>query len=272
MPKRYSSRQSTDWRKIGGGILIAVVVLVLLYGIYWYDVTRRAHVTLNSETYCPEGGPRAVTAVIVDTTDALNVVQRTHLMHEIEELIAAIPRYGALEIYAVGPVKEEPPQPIFLKCNPGRAAEISEWTGNPKRVERDWREGFRKPLDGVLNTVLESNGDDNSPILESIQWVTINALTSPGRSESPRRLVVVSDFLQNTAGLSHYRGVPAFATFAKTPYYRKILAPLQGVSVELLRVRRYTSEEIQEQPLTRFWIEYFDAQGVRDLRFLNLAG
>jgi hypothetical protein len=256
----------------GGIILVSAVVLTLAYGFYLLAKTRTSHVALDPVSYCPKEGPQAITAVIIDTTDGLNLVQRTDLMNEIENLIAAIPRFGGLDIYTVGPIEEEPPQPVFHKCNPGRAAEISEWTGNPTMVERDWREGFREPLEKVLADMLSAAEADSSPILESIQWVTINALTAPRRSELPRRLVVVSDLLQHTSGLSHYRGAEEFEKFAETPYYRRIRAPLEGVSVDLLKVRRDTRTDVQGPALIRFWTDYFDAQRARSLRIVDLAG
>ncbi len=271
-PRRSRGRRGGGWQMIGGIVLLGAVILVLAFGFYLLIVTQEGHVALEPESYCPKAGPQVVTVVIIDTTDALNLVQRTDLMNEIKKLIADVPRFGGLEIYAVGPVEEEPPQPVFRKCNPGRAAEISEWRGNPKMVERDWREGFREPLEKVLVRMLAPAGADSSPILESIQWVTINALTAPGRSEIPRRLVVVSDLLQHTAGLSHYRGVMEFATFAKTPYYRRVRAPLEGVMIDLLIIRRDTRGEVQGPALIRFWRDYFDAQGARGLRIVDLAG
>jgi hypothetical protein len=256
----------------GGIILLCVVGLALAYGFYLLIVTRASHAVLDPATYCPPEGPQALTAVIIDTTDGLNLVQRTDLVNEIENLIAAIPRFGGLDIYTVHPVEEQPPQPVFHKCNPGRAAEISEWTGNPNMVERNWREGFRQPLESVLADTLSAAEADSSPILESIQWVTINALTAPGRFELPRRLVVVSDLLQHTSGLSHYRGAEEFEKFAQTPYYRRIRAPLEGVTVDLLMVRRDTRAAVQGPALIRFWTDYFDAQGARALRIVDLAG
>lgn len=257
---------------IGGIVLIGAVVLALAYGFYLLLLARGSHVALDRETYCPEAGPHGVTAVIIDTTDAVNLVQRTDLLNEIEKLIAAVPRFYMLEIYAVGPVVDEPPQPVFNKCNPGRASEISELSGNPRMVEREWREGFRKPLEQVLVRMLAPAGANSSPILESIQWVTINALTAPGRSEVPRQLVVISDLLQHTSGLSHYRGAVPFTTFANTLYYRRVRAPLKGVKVDLLVLRRDTKTKLQGSALYRFWREYFDAQGVQSLRMVELVG
>ena len=271
--KRSRSRQGSGWQMAGGIILGIAVILVLAYGFYLLIATQQSHVKLDPKSYCPESGPQAVTAVIIDTTDPLNLVQRTDLINEMEKLIAAVPRFGALEMYEVGPVEEESPQPFFSKCNPGRAAEISELTGNPIMVERNWREGFRDPLDRVLEQMLASSDAESSPILESIQWVTINALTAVGRSQIPRRMAVVSDLLQHTAGISHYRDpAMSFEAFAKTPYFLRVRAPLEGVAIDLLVVRRTTKSGIQGVKLIRFWTDYFDSQGADRLRIIDLAG
>ena len=271
-PRHSRSRRGAGWQTTGGVVLLGAVIIALAIGFYQLIVTRERHTAIDRETYCPTTGAESVTAVIIDTTDEFSLVQRTDLLNEIEKLIAAVPRFGALEIYAVGPVELEPPQPVFRKCNPGRAVEISEWTGNPKRVERDWQEGFREPVEAVLARMLAPAGAASSPILESIQWVTVNSLTAPGRSEIPRRLVLISDLLQHTAGLSLYRGTVDFASFARTPYYRRVRAPLSGIAIDLLIVRRNTRAGTQESALIRFWTDYFDAQGAKSLRIVNLAG
>ncbi len=270
--KRSRGRRGPNWKVAGGIVLGAASMFVLAYGFYLFLATTRSHVELDPNSYCHKSGPKSVTAVIIDTTDALNVVQRTDLMNEMESLIAAVPRLGALEMYAVGPVAEEPPQPVFSKCNPGRADEISELTGNPIMVERNWREGFREPLESVLKRILAPAGANSSPILESIQWVVINALTAPGRSKVPRRLVIVSDFLQHTVGLSHYRSAVDFTAFARTAYFRRVRAPLEGIAIDMLVIRRTTGAGVQGRALIRFWTDYFDTQGAKRVRIVDLAG
>lgn len=270
--RRTKNRRNSLWPLIGGAVLVVVVLIVLALGFYTLHVTRESHVVLDPETYCPKAGPATVTAVIIDTTDSFNLVQRTDLINQIEQLIGAIPRYGALEIYAVGPIEDKQPQPVFRKCNPGRAEDISELTGNPIMVERDWRDGFREPLEDVLVKILAPSEADRSPIMESIQWVTINALTVPGRSEVSRRLVVVSDLLQNTAGVSFYHNLVDFKTFSKTPYYRRVSAPIEGIAIDLLVIQRDSRTGIQNPKFLQFWVDFFDAQGASSLRVVNLAG
>lgn len=271
-PRRSSGRRGPAWQMVGGITLLSAVLLTLAFGYYLLIVTRQSHVELDRETYCPTDGPQSVTAVLIDMTDPINAVQRTDLMNEIEKLVDEVRRFGGLEIYSVGPIEEKPPRPIFRKCNPGRADEISEFFANPRMVERDWREGFRKPLEETLERTLKPAEADNSPILESIQWVTINALTPPGRTEIPRRLVVVSDMLQHTASLSFYRGIPDFDTFESSPYYQRVRAPLEEVAVDLFFVCRDTRTPIQQPALLRFWTDYFDFQGVRSLRVVQIVG
>lgn len=263
-------RGSGRWQLAGGIGLIALVLVVLFAGFFIFYDTRQSHVELDKITNCPLSGPVSVTAVLLDTSDPMNLVQRTDLMNELETRLSVVPRFGALEIYAVAPLEDAKPEPLFRKCNPGRATEINSLTGNPTMVEREWRDGFREPVEKVLARMLSADEADTSPILESIQWVTINALTAPGRASVPRKLIVVSDFLQHTRNLSHYKGIPDFVSVAATPFYRRVRAPLQDVSIEMLVLQRQVRRD--PQALLTFWKSYFDAQGVKALRVVDLAG
>jgi len=270
--RRRQTRSAENSQLILGAVLIGFVCLALAYGFYFFVGARKSYVELDPQTYCPKNGPASVTALLIDTTDQLNLVQRTDLINEIEKLIQNIPRYGALDIFAVRPTEKQPTEPVFQRCNPGHADEISGWTSNPTMVERDWREGFRKPLDQLFEQMLAPGEANQSPILESIQWLAVNTLGTPTASGLPRSLIVVSDLLQHTSGLSHYRGVASFSAFKKTPYYKQIKAPLEGVTAHLLIVRRNTKKNVQGKALIEFWTAYFDAQGVRKLRLVDLAG
>ena len=271
--RRGKPRRGSRWRLAGGVILGTIAVFAIGYGFALLIEARQTYVELDAASNCPKAGPSAITALVIDTTDPLNLIQRTDLLNEVEGLLATIPRFGAFQMYAVGPIEEEPPRPLFSRCNPGRASEISELTGNPAMVEKQWREGFRAPLDEVLSEMLAGAEAKTSPILESIQWVAINALTLPLQPDIPRRLVIVSDLLQHTAALSHYRDpTVSFETFAKTPYFLRVRAPLDGVAIDLLMVNRASLVPVQRPKIINFWTDYFDAQGASRLRIVGLAG
>lgn len=270
---RGKPRRGSGWLLAGGIILGVTVVFALSYGFYLLIATRQTHVELDAASNCPKDGPSSITVLVIDTTDPLNLIQRTDLLNEVESVLATIPRFGAFEMYAVGPVEEEPPRPLFSRCNPGRASEISPLTGNPSMVEQQWREGFRAPLDKVLSQMLANAQANSSPILESIQWVAINALTLPTRPNISRRIVLVSDMLQHTSGLSHYReAAMSFDAFSKTPYFLRVRAPLNDVAVDLLMVNRAAVSPAHKPKIINFWTDYFDAQGASRLRIVDLSG
>ena len=266
-------RRDPIWKLVLAIILIGMVLIVFIGGFIWY-LTEKNKPKLDKDTYCLETGPTAMMVVIIDTSDSLNLIQRTDLMNEMEKLIDTVPRNGLLEIYAVRTLQEQqvPPQPVFSRCNPGELKEISQWTDNPKLVERRWREGFREPLNSVLEQMLVPNPADYSPIMESIQWVAINSLTVLGRSPITKDLIIVSDFLHNTTEFSHYQGNVDFDSFKNSSYFRKVKAPMDNVRVDLMIVRRETRSGIQSTALLQFWNDYFEYQGVERLRFVKLAG
>ncbi len=276
MTRRRSRRRSARRQGVAlivtGTLLIVAVLAALGGGFYLLIEARRTHVALDPETYCPKNGARAVTAVLIDTTDPLDLVQRTDLDNQLAAVVADVPRFGLLELYTVARLEDEQPKPLFHKCNPGNADEVSGLIENPRRVRMIFEQGFRQPLERVLGAMLDTASADRSPILESIQWIAVNSLSRPEQSSLPRRLVLISDLLQHTAGFSLYRSRPDFAAFARGRYYRRIQAPLQGVDVDLIMVRRETRKNRQGSALIRFWRDYFDAQGVRRLRLVRLAG
>jgi len=271
-PRRSRSRRGAGWQVAVGVTLIAVVLLVLFGGFVTFVNVRHNRLELDAGTYCPKSGPVALTVVLIDATDPFNIVQRTDLLNRIARVVRAVPRFGLLEIYTVTSIEASPPEPIFRKCNPGRAAEISRLVENPRLAERNWQTGFKKPLERVLSGVLKANVAESSPILESIQWVSVNSLAVPGRSRIPRHLIVISDLLQHTNRLSLYRSPVDFREFAKTRYYDRVRASLDGVAVELFVVRRNSRIPIRKQDLLQFWVDYFDAQGVASLRIVSIAG
>src|SRR5690606_34075213 len=109
-----------------------------------------------------------------------------------------------------------------------------------------------------------------SPILESIQSV---ALTSFARApDRPRRLVVISDMLQHTEDLSHYRGEHNFLAFRASPRWRRLRPDLAGVEVEIFYVWRDTGLDVQGASHVQFWRDVITEAGGRLVRVEALEG
>jgi len=270
--RRPRRRDRERWLILLGAALIVLAAVGIAGGLDLLWQARSTQVAIDAETLCPKDGPRSVVVVLIDRTDAITPLQRADIETQLRDLVDDIPRFGALEIYSVGPVEAEPLRPEFKLCNPGRGKEIDPLIGAPERVERRWRSGFEEPLKRVLDGLLQPGTATTSPIMESIQSVAVTAFSGRSREGISKRLVIVSDMIQYTSGLSQYREVTPFATLRKSPYYRKVQARLDGVDVEIWYLRRDAAKNIQTKGHIEFWQEYFSDQGATLSRVLALAG
>ncbi|MEP2759006.1 MULTISPECIES: hypothetical protein [Alphaproteobacteria] len=116
-----------------------------------------------------------------------------------------------------------------------------------------------------------------SPILEQIQ--SISRLPGFGDGGGNRRLVVISDGIQNTpeAQFCHVRGaLPAFDTFATRPYFERVRPhDLSGVKVTFYMAIQhgYGSGQLAyctEDELRNFWLRYFEAAGAQSVEIVRL--
>lgn len=266
-PRRRDRKKSGDRL---GVLIIAGVALVVLAGGGVAVFLSQARVTLD-ESFCPADGPTAVTAVLIDRTDVLNPVQQAHVREELLAVSDEVPTRGLFAIYSVGSTEEGLLQPEFWLCNPGRGDELSELTGNPRLAEQRWKEFFGGPLQQVFDSMLDGGAAQASPILESIQSVALTAFSQAGVADKPKRLVIVSDMLQHTSGLSHYRGDLDFSKLRADPYYQKVRTDLGGADVRILYVHRPTAASIQDEWHLQFWLDYFlDQSGTP--RFKSIQG
>jgi hypothetical protein len=86
--------------------------------------------------------------------------------------------------------------PVFSLCNPGRASDTTILTSNPRRWEKKFIESFGRPLDEKIEQLTRPAQGDSSPILEIL--IDITNREELNRGSIPRRIVIVSDMLQNS--------------------------------------------------------------------------
>ena len=250
-----------------------IILVIVIFGFVFFKYFERveSHVELDAATHCPTSSPPThITGLIVDITDALNEKQQVSVRNIVDRLVSEIPRHGALAIYLVSTNADTQSQPIFYRCNPGRADDIDPVFGNPERVEYLWKTGFRNALDEKLDENLNQGVLNSSPIMESVVWVSIEHFDKPGHDSVPRTLAVISDFLQHTDEYSHYRTRPDFNSFENSQYYRKVRSNLIDTDVRLWQIRRNTDR--QNSSLEQFWSTYFRAQGASSVSFELLPG
>lgn len=282
LPQRRAGRQSTSRaakkrRATFIGAAFIGFVAIVWGGFYGYGMWTARPQTDNA-TFCPITGPLSYTAVIIDTTDSINAIQKQAIENELKIIRQSIPRDGALAFYAAG-FTGDISRPEFALCNPGHADEINAVNEGTRRAQIRWRDGFEKPLQDVLAKMLVTTPSQSTPLLEAIQSVSVlsfgplraNEKTS-AKPPIPKRLVIISDLLQHSNNLSLYSKPPSLEQYLKSEAYRKVRADLRDIDVQILLIRRQTKQNAQSTDLTNFWESLIPAQGGRIVHFKPLEG
>lgn len=253
-----------------GGVGCVILTLIGL-SVYFH----RQQVRLDPQTLCPVAGPRALTVLLMDLTDPLTVVQQGALQQRWDPLKNTLEQYAGISIYTVEPIGNQLLRPqVPLRCNPGRGEGVPFATGNPLLVEKKWRTQFSDPLDRAFGALLQQQPRPapTSPIMESIQSVTITALREAQIGTIPRRLVIVSDMLQHTSDYSQYQMIRPFTDFQQSQYYDRVRTDLRGIKVEIIYVRRNIHKRVQGKHHIEFWQQYIAVMGGVLTHVLPLEG
>jgi hypothetical protein len=219
---------------------------------------------------CPVAGEDTQTVVLVDLTDPLTVPQKQDLINQLELVRNSLPKYGRLTLYKVAPTSDQLLQPVLDLCNPGDGSELSQGNANPAAARKRWQEKFSKPLDAAFISLAQETGAETSPVLQSVQSVALTKLQRPDAQGKPRKLVLVSDLLQNTEGLNFYKGVPNADGLKHSDTYLNSKADLRGVDMELWMLTRPGLAHIQNTALAQLWADVFADQGARVTRVYNV--
>lgn len=246
------------------GVILGSIGALFIVGILVGSLILKAgSMRIDKSSGCPAGGYDSVTVVLVDLTDPVNPVQAAALRNALTDIRDSIPKYGRLEVYPLEPTTAHVIEPLFAACNPGNAKDIaSPLYGNPELADRIWHKKFANRIDNVVNEIRKLPDAQLSPLFEGIQSVAVTAFGAPlAEHAKDKRLIVISDMLQNTRDLSMYGAVPAFSDFKATPYHARVRPSLRDVNVDIYIIARDTRHNVQKPPLYAFWVDYFDDAG-----------
>lgn len=245
------------------GFYIGALVLALAaLGVVGFFA--HAHLTRtpqdDKKTLCPAAGPLGHVVVLVDRSDPMTFTQRKSFSVVYRELVAQVPRGHLLSLYALGDDFMASAEPLMELCNPGDGRDASNFDDNPGQRKRTYEKQYLKPfLEREEDLVTERPGNA-SPILEMVQLASITGFRKHGVA-GEKRLVIVSDMIQNTPHLNMYKGLPDHAAFTQTPYGIKSRADLQDVKVEFRMLMN--TPAIQTERLLDFWKSHLRQSGGR---------
>lgn len=251
-PIRRRGRRTPNW--VWGGVMAAAVI-VAIGGVVLVQSFKGEEV---DERLCPKAaGPAAGLAVLLDLTDSLNPVQHKRLQGLLDKRIADA---GQGTLIAVGAVRADASErdADFARCKPATGEKANELYQNPRLIEERYRKEFLEPFGAIVSTMLDSPAADRSPIMESLQALLVSA---PGFVDASylRRVIIVSDLIQNSEAFSFYRG-DRWRRFVRSQDAERLAGRLQGVEVEICRIPRPGSR-VDRTAVDNFWVNYFDRAG-----------
>lgn len=242
--------------------IFAALVILVGSGIALYLKSNSLRVDTNPNTLCREDDPPSeVVVLLLDMSDEFTEPQRLKINNEFLRLEQSIPRFGLIEAYAVDNLQGVA-TPVVQLCKPYDKASIDQMNDlyqNPLIANKKW-DRFVQQLDEELQRLMEAPQSETSPIFEAIQATALRTFDNPDYDAVPKRLIIVSDLLQNMPEYSQYNGIVPFDDFKRSPYYSKVRADLKGVRVEVLYLARpHTPQKWPDH--YRFWEDYFIDQG-----------
>ncbi|HYD77542.1 hypothetical protein [Ramlibacter sp.] len=252
-------------------IALLVLGIAAAGGVVIYKLVFGKSDVFDPSTLCPAAGSHGHVVLLVDRSDPLTFTQRKDfevLFRDV--LISSVPKGHLLSVYALADDFKATAEPLMEMCNPGDGRDARELDGNPAMLRKAFDEKYLKPLLARRDELITDMPGKASPILEMIQLAGITGFNRRAVPEA-RRLIVVSDFIQNTPELPMYKvGIPEYESFRSTAYGKKVLADLKDVKVELRML--LNRPDLQTEKLLKFWQEHIRASGGRVVLYEPVKG
>ena len=238
--------------------ILALLVITVIATVFWWSLKEQPKEP-NPITLCPHDGAIGHYVLLVDKTDPLSFIQKQTFSVTLRELIEKrIPEGFLISVFVLGEDFKENATPLIELCNPGSDVGKSEYTSNLEKLRRQYNEKFLDPLLKQSEALLAVQPSKNSPILEMLQLVSINAFRKHD-IKGERRLIIMSDMIHNMPQMSMYKGPVSYASFAATDYGKRAQLELNGVAIELHYLMN--TPQLQTKRYLQFWEEYFEKAG-----------
>ena len=261
MRKQSNSTAIRRARMFGiGAVFFVIVVGVVLWSFKGEGLDSQG---------CPrETGPKREVVVLVDGSDPLNDKHKAELGRILRELTGSATS-GRRDVLAMNEgervtlyVMETTPVPLKIKqiCHPGNPAErpwYEELIRGRLIADQHWRDFKTGLVDDVREhfPAVESEARAESPILETIAVITARHASSrrAEKGVESTHLIVISDLLQNTQMLSHYRPFPKPSDIP-----RELGSDLSRVHVSLFRLERHKYAQFQTPEHFYWWTDWVE--------------
>jgi len=189
---------------------LAVVLVAMMF------ILRPEPRQRDPETMCPEGGPSRVTAILVDTTDRVGPTSRADILGRLDELVSGSRPDEMMIVFETTPAAANVAAPRLTVCNPGNPDAANPLISSPELIRQRLEDGFRAPLARLFEELVDADEAAASPVMETIQAISVTVLARASYAGVPKRLILISDLMQHSEHLSLYRRPLDYGAFAGT--------------------------------------------------------
>ncbi len=250
---------------LGGALSVVLVGSLLSMGALAHYL--KGEVLHDGETLCPSDQSVPHTVLLVDRTDPFTDLHTRLFESAVERGSAALRRGERLSIFLIEARTSTPPAPILSLCKPDDGSDANWLYQNSTLLRSAFEKQFAQPLTALVDRLHEPAQAPASPILETIRAVSL--LPSFREAQARRKLIVVSDLLENTARYSHYTTTPDYQSFRRSPYGASLLPSLHGVEVELVYLPNQRAQKRQGRAHLAFWQSYLTEAGARAVEVVS---
>ncbi|WP_417491810.1 hypothetical protein [Maricaulis sp.] len=249
------------------GIFNLLIVAAVLGAISYAAFVLKPPV-YDSQTLCLAGAIPPHRVVVIDKTDLYSPEQAQAigaLILNQRDQLAVGERLSLYELNESGQLRNTN---SFSLCNPGAGEQVNPLYRNPDRVQARYDALFAEPLARALADLVEPKDAPNSPIIEAL--ARLGQDPAFDRSVPERRIVLVSDMLQNSEIFTVYRRrlgslenrvpEPAIVADAIRETYGD---SLRGVRLDIRLIPRGQWEAEQHGELMQYWDTVFAMLGVQ---------
>jgi hypothetical protein len=260
-PPQWTEEHAVSPRMKNALGLVGIVCLVAATCLAgWMLAPMFEHVPLDATTGCLRHQPLAAhTVILVDETDPLSEGQARRLRAVLDRTAQSVVLHERLTILLLDPASPYEPRRIFSMCAPRNPQQERYVDGNQRLAQKRWDDAFGKPLNDAIAQLMLVPSSPQSPIVEALKGITW--LEDFGPDLARRRLILFSDMLQNTEGLSHYRGRPDFVRWSATEHASRHRIQFTNVEVRIEYLQRPETLRLQTEDHRRFWADFFEAAG-----------
>ncbi len=263
-------RRRRSRRSVGIGLIAAwagavLALSVLAFAGIGLAKLRVERAGIDKKTLCGTSEPKQIIALLFDSSDQINDLQKIKTRQILDNLLYDIPKGTRVDVYMATAEAGQLAKPLFSRCNPASANGAPGWSENPQRQKELRQTRFQKPLERALKKALRANPRETSPILETIAAASVQSFgrVNPAHGAQPGRyrMIIVSDFLQNSSLLTQYRAFSSVEGFSNTPGWISTLPRLNDVAIKMVYINRARSIRFQNNKHKEWWCEYFIRRG-----------